>query len=522
MRRHSLIVSCGLVALGSVVACGGGAGPAARTVVPGTRNASEVQAAAIKESYVGKTKCDPKHHDRPFVIEWDATDSSSFEARAKSDVLFVKYEGCELTILDNCRNDSTPGAYGSYRAPEWTSGSVEVMEIANEGDLFAKLPLGVGTLGGRVQGGEHFRMEYFVSGTRHATRDRIYRSDLQALPGCREATHFVYGYNLGAFALGSSSNLKGEVGGSVWGIGAGASKSQASKAEKTGGLLSSCRAESAKETETCKTPIRLSLREISDGDNPDAVAMQMPDTPSAKNLAGKLKAQTDREKAAEEHLKQAMAKQKARDGKGCLSELDQHDKLDPRPSGLSTTPTNFFSQLRAQCVMLSGQCVAGKTALSKAMQAQFPDQGPSYHDAMVQTMTSMYCQGNDLSSDDKLRRAISELQSGTRDAKDAAYCRERIKTVADLMPSFRPKDEDDHTLMMAKLAFTSSGPGCLAKAGACDEAWSVYAKAEEADYNEKWKNLSPSSRQASVAMAMSKWVPTGFAAQFPRCKGKVQ
>ena len=109
------------------------------------------------------------------------------------------------------------GSLGSYKAPEWTSGSVETIDISNEGELYAKLPLGAASLAGRVSGGEKFHMEYFVSGTRAATRDAVYAKDLEKISGCRGATHFVYAYNLGAFALGSQSAIKGSVGITVWG-----------------------------------------------------------------------------------------------------------------------------------------------------------------------------------------------------------------------------------------------------------------------------------------------------------------
>ena len=130
---------------------------------------------------------------------------SSFESRAANDVVFVRYEGCDLQIVDGCSSDSVRGSFGSYKPVEWTSGSVESLDINNDGDLYAKLPLGAASLGGRVDGGEKFHMEYFVSGTRSATRESIHRGDIARVAACKNATHFVYAYNLGAFALGSQS-----------------------------------------------------------------------------------------------------------------------------------------------------------------------------------------------------------------------------------------------------------------------------------------------------------------------------
>ncbi|MGB1275692.1 MAG: hypothetical protein ACPG77_08070, partial [Nannocystaceae bacterium] len=155
----------------------------------------------------GKGMCDPSNHDKPFIIEWDATDMSSFESYAANDMVMVHYEGCSLRVVDTCRNDDIPGSFGTYKPVEWTSGSLEALNIADENTLYAKLPLGQATLGGRVRSGEKFKMEYFVAGTRTATRSKVYAGDLGKEDGCEDVTHFVYAYNLGAFALGSVKTL---------------------------------------------------------------------------------------------------------------------------------------------------------------------------------------------------------------------------------------------------------------------------------------------------------------------------
>ena len=65
---------CALLAAVALGACGGGA-------LPGTQPKRESgQSGLMSETFAGKNKCNPKSHDRPFVIEWDATDGSSFEA----------------------------------------------------------------------------------------------------------------------------------------------------------------------------------------------------------------------------------------------------------------------------------------------------------------------------------------------------------------------------------------------------------------------------------------------------------
>src|SRR6186713_1336894 len=92
---------------------------------------------------IGQNRCsEVKPTDRPFVVEWDATDTAMFEAFAQRDVVFVRYEACELEVLTACNDDGIAGRYGAYNPPMWTSGSVEGFDVRDEYDLYAKLPLG--------------------------------------------------------------------------------------------------------------------------------------------------------------------------------------------------------------------------------------------------------------------------------------------------------------------------------------------------------------------------------------------
>jgi len=348
------------------------------------------QSNLIEQTAAGQNACDPDNHKRPFIIEWDATDMSSFEALANDDVVIVRYEGCTLTVLDECVNESVRGDQGSYLPPQWTSGSLEAIDISNEGELHAKLPLGSATLGGRVSGGEKFHMEYYVAGTRNATRDAVYRADLESNPGCEGATHFVHGYNLGAFALGSASEIKTKVGGSAYGFGAGGSTSSSKSAEKKGGDLAVCQSDSATEVQGCQTPIRLSLRKVRDGEDPNAAAMKAPDDSDSLNAAGQVNDKVDAQEKSRAHLESAMSKSVAGDGKGCLSELDAHDKVEPqRPS---TDPKIPYSHTRSKCLMQAGECKAGKLLMRKYFEAQGAMKAATI-DTVVKLDYDKYCGG---------------------------------------------------------------------------------------------------------------------------------
>ncbi len=477
-----------------VAACGGGASsiPAAAPV------RESGQSALMDKTFAGGNKCNPKSHERPFVIEWDATDTSSFEARASTDVVFVKYEGCELKVLDGCADDAVRGALGTYRPVEWTSGSVEKLDIANEGELFAKLPLGVASLDARVQAGEQFHMEYFAAGVRTSTRSAVFRKDLERIHACSEATHFIYGYNVGAFALGSTKDIKAEAGATVWGFGAGGSKKSSISAEKKGGLLSSCRGESAKEIASCKTPIRLTLREVSEGENPDVAASKAPEGKGTLNAAGKINRERREEKDANAYGQSATQKWSARDGKGCLADLDARDRLDPTTN--SSDPKSMIAGTRAMCLMLAGQCDAGKSLYRKYAQGIMQGMSPEQLDAGVSDKAALYCTGAPpKAARDRLLKYARYLE-GARGAEGVSLvtCGESfrgLKTAHDelLKGGLDPKDGDDRANVETFLGLNSA-PSCFAKAGDCAAAWSVTREVRPTWTRDMFEKDSPSCK----------------------------
>jgi hypothetical protein len=440
----------------------------------GTRKSG--QSRLMDETTVGSQDlCDPEQHDRPFIIEWDATDMSSFESLAATDVVFVKYEGCELKVLDECKNDSVAGEKGAYKPPEWTSGSLETIDIHNEGELYVKLPLAKATLGGRIAGGERFHMEYFVAGTRYASRDAMYEKDLAGRYGCDGATHFVYNYNLGAFALGSANELKIEAGVSVYGFGGGGGRSSGKSAEKKGGDLAVCQSDSATEVAGCKAPIRLTLRKIRPGESPEATAIAAPDTPESITAAAVINTKIEMSDEARARYDAAVAKMNAKDGKGCLAELDAHDRLDPKHK--SSDPKSGLALTRSFCVMMSGKCDAGKGQARKAMEqwSGTGNTGPEHIDRSVEAYASMYCQGK-LNDRDALLKALMELQAGAyQTKKDAKFCMERHQAVKKLAPRVKPKDDEDSQVIHGPKQLWSTTAMCLARAGDCKKAFEVFS-----------------------------------------------
>jgi hypothetical protein len=468
------------------------------------------QSGLMDQTFAGKNQCNPKSAERPFVIEWDATDMSSFESFAANDVVVVKYEGCELRVLDHCRDDSVKGKLGVYRPVDWTTGQLETIDISNEGELYAKLPLGAATLGGRVQGGEKFHMEYYVSGTRNSSRTDVFQADLEKLPGCKGATHFVYGYNLGAFALGSAKSREAEAGGSMYGFGLGGSTKSNKSADKKGGDLGVCKSDVAAEVSGCKSPIRLILREIQTGADPDREAQKAPETDASLNAAGAIAAKLEMSDEARAHMNSAMEKFNAKDGKGCVTELNAHDQLDPKHK--STDPKSGLGLLRSMCVMLSGQCDAGKQLLRKSQEATGPaDQTPESIDGIVDATAAQYCQGANMSERDQLLKAVHTLANSTFKKVDLATCKSSYDTWTRLKNKVKPRDENDSEVVNAWRLVTADGPRCFEKAGDCQTAYKVLDAEIMKTGEEK---LTPEQKK-DLRLKQ-------FESSAPSCKGKVK
>lgn len=470
----------------------------------GVRTRDSGQSSLMGQTFAGQNACSPENHLRPFVIEWDATDSSMFESLAADDIIIVKYEGCSLKILDECRNESIRGSQGSYKPPEWTAGALEKIDISNEGELYAKLPLGAATLGTRVQGGESFQMEYYVAGTRMATRASVYTDELAANPACADATHFVHAYNLGAFALGSAQNLDTEVTASAYGFGGGGSTSSKRTAEKRGGDLAVCKSDSASEVNGCKAPIRLALREIREGANPTAGDTSAPETDASLNAAGVIDTKLKMSDAARARLDSAKLKQESGDGKGCLSELDAHDALDPNQ--LSTDPKTKLALPRGVCLMMAGKCDAGKKLARKALMVKFGEQsGAEQVEGMLNGFVGQYCQGKSMGDKDTLLAALTTLQNGALIKKiPAKDCANAHKTVQKLRgkvdlesaPQFRNLDTQLETNVAS----------CFARAGDCASGLKAYKKYARGNRPQLYEAMSEKEIAASLQSTYSEVV----------------
>ena len=484
MRRSLLFVLPTSLAVAGLVSSCGGAAPAPMK-----------HADLMSQTKAGQERCAmTKSHERPFVIEWDATDLASFEAKAQRDVVFVRYEGCHLTVLYGCSDESIPGKLGAYSQPLQTAGTVEAVDIEDEGDLYTELPLSAAKLSARVESGDALHMRYFVSGVVTATRDSITRPTLASYPACKDATHFVWAYNLGAFELTTSSHDKAAASATVLGAGGGGSKSHGETRLKTGGDLASCTGETAATTRACRVPIRLALRKVSDvvaeapaspapGGSSEALAAKDPpsepvaakeSTPSGGGDSSKEAARKvllAAVKGAQENSRarvEAGRKLELGDGAACLADLDKLAQKHPE--------SHHDDDLRSRCEMAAGKCDAGKSRYRMYLEREIQQTGRTMDiDQMVQSRAAKYCKGTQGTTRERAMRAKDQVLSASM-KKDAAACVSSGRDLMTAITALEKGTDTDRETSRQLSSYAMNAVQCAAKGGKCAEAREIYAQ----------------------------------------------
>lgn len=412
----------------------------------------------LDDSAVGQNRCATGGGvEQPFVVEWDATDLSTFEAKASRDVVFVRYEGCSLSIVHGCADNSIPGKYGTYGQPTFTSGTVESLTIDNEDELYAKLPLGAAKFGGSVKTGSGLELQYYVSGVVSATRQTVSRQDLVDNAACARATHFVSAYNLGAFRLLENKGASIGAGVGTANVGAGGTTSSKSESLKQGGDIDACTSQAQLR---CRVPIRLVLQPIVDAApvtaSTPAVAPPQPAPPVAPRYQNTPKGQ------ARQLIESAQQKEAAGDGTGCMDDLQRAQKMDP-----SLRDDRQVLYLDALCHMRSGRCGQGRRKMKQYLKLIDPDRKKKDKelDAQVDAMARSKCvlaQQQDLQSQvHNAMAAIGEAQQ----RQDYKGCQAQAEVAERLWGTINKNDVQKRNSVAGIMSMVSS---CLTQLERCE------------------------------------------------------
>src|SRR5688572_9326873 len=192
---------------------------------------------------------------QPLVTEWPASEKANLESQIRQGGVVVSFTGCTMTVLTQCR---TKEPYFWVR----TTPSSDHIEIKNEDELFAKLPLGAASLKGELQGSGSLTMQTTITGQ--------YRLGVQpgAVPtiegNCNGATHIVGGLAIGAYQLNAGGTTKAAVQASVTVVGETGATSTASKSViRRSGEATTCAASTEQYPDpSCSSPVQMFLLSV--------------------------------------------------------------------------------------------------------------------------------------------------------------------------------------------------------------------------------------------------------------------
>ncbi len=189
----------------------------------------------------------------PLVTEWPASEKAHLQSLAASHLVAVEYSGCEMHIVDGC---ALPGSYRWQR----TTLATDTVDIADDDELYAKLPIGAVGLEGELARSGRLAVRTTVAGQLTSSASAMPAS----LPGaCARATHYVSAISVGAFKLLSGANASAGGGVAVAGAGVGARQSNSQNVLRSAGIEDSCeRATDAAPEAECASPIQVFLQPL--------------------------------------------------------------------------------------------------------------------------------------------------------------------------------------------------------------------------------------------------------------------
>ncbi len=140
----------------------------------------------------------------PLVTEWPASEKANLEALSHAGAVLVAYSGCSMRLLPACR------VRGSYRWQR-TTPATDTLEINNEDELYARLPLGAASLEAELKRAGKLSVQTVVAGQLKLEEDPL--PQVPADGPCAQATHLITALAVGAFTLsvGGSAAVKGSA-----------------------------------------------------------------------------------------------------------------------------------------------------------------------------------------------------------------------------------------------------------------------------------------------------------------------
>lgn len=201
----------------------------------------------------GQAKCSVAvSQDKPLVVEWPSADRAQLEARAKTRVVVIRYDGCELEMLPRCE---APGAYAyTSVAPKQ-----DTVHIRNLDELYAEVPAGAVSLEGKLASAGELTIDMMMVGRLDTDQPVVTANELEG--DCAGATHVMTGMTVGAFEFFAGASAEAGLGVRAGNVGAGARGEHVKETLTRDGTLSSC-VEADAAPKGCSAPLRIEVARL--------------------------------------------------------------------------------------------------------------------------------------------------------------------------------------------------------------------------------------------------------------------
>src|SRR5512139_2325209 len=123
--------------------------------------------AAEEQQATCKVAKDPLN---PLIVEWPGTSKVDLDSASRRGVVIVSYAGCTLKVLTACT--AIPGKGEEVAKYDLTSDTParDKLQIADQSELYARLPLGAASLKADLSLGSSLELDYIAVGQRVAAK----------------------------------------------------------------------------------------------------------------------------------------------------------------------------------------------------------------------------------------------------------------------------------------------------------------------------------------------------------------
>jgi hypothetical protein len=261
--KHGLSLSSALVVLASIVplattslACkSGGAADAIRPADPTYAAATGVNGAAECRGV--------EAGGAPLVVDWRPEDRGDLEVALRSGIAVVHYDCQSLRVLPACTVE------GSYAFMGMTT-KEQVVRLESADEVRANLPQTglslAAKLDAEMKRGATLDIALVMVGKWITARDGVPKDALKG--DCKDATHFVRGATVGAFAMQTGSKADAKAAISIFGAGTSGGSSASKSMRSQDGKLEACgvaKTDAKAPPEQCGAMLRVQLAAFDGG-----------------------------------------------------------------------------------------------------------------------------------------------------------------------------------------------------------------------------------------------------------------